>query len=144
MAGPQFLTPKPVSPSRPVRRFTLRQANSALPLVMRVVSDIVRSHDRVKSLQAMLREGLSGKHQQTAQAEIENSLGHLQDYLDELTEIGCEVKDYKIGLVDFIGRHKGHDVCLCWKLGEEQIEYWHEINTGFAGRQGVASLKEDE
>ena len=50
---------------------------------------------------------------------------------------------YRESLVDFIGRHRGHDVCLCWKLGEETIGYWLEIQTGFAGRQPVSVLEED-
>jgi hypothetical protein len=49
-----------------------------------------------------------------------------------------------MGLVDFLGRHKGHDVCLCWKLGEDAIEFWHEIQTGFAGRQPISQLHEEE
>ena len=48
-----------------------------------------------------------------------------------------------MGLVDFIGRHQGRDVYLCWKLGEAAIAYWHELQTGFAGRQPVSSLQED-
>ena len=55
-----------------------------------------------------------------------------------------ELKDYQTGLIDFIGRHEGRDVYLCWKLGEEQITHWHELNAGFAGRQPVETLKETE
>ncbi len=68
----------------------------------------------------------------------------LEDFVDELSEIGCELKDYQTGLIDFVGRHEGRDVYLCWKLGEERITHWHEVDTGFAGRQSVSKLRENE
>ena len=143
MPGPQFLAPKPVSPSRRVRRFTLAQANRTLPLVRRIVSDIVRVHRDVRNRQIALQA--AGARDQTAvQSALDRGLDSLQTYVDELVEIGCELKDFNSGLVDFIGRHDGHDVCLCWKLGEETIAYWHEISAGFAGRQPVVTLRETE
>lgn len=177
MAGPLFFTPRSVRPSRPKRRFTLAQANSTLPLVKRIVTDIVRVHGEAMRCQQQLEKlasrdsrasraagsakgagskggknagasGASGardpREQQAAQAGLESAMTRLEDYVDELTEIGCELKDYQLGLIDFTGRHKGHDVCLCWKLGEEKIAYWHECDAGFAGRQPVATLREEE
>ena len=64
--------------------------------------------------------------------------------MDELHEIGCELKDYQMGLIDFTGRHQGRDICLCWKLGESAIAYWHETDSGFAGRKPVSMLEEQE
>ena len=90
----------------------------------------------------MLQHLPSGKPQQEVQARLELHLEHLEDFVDELTEVGCELKDYRMGLIDFTGRHKGRDVCLCWKLGEETVGYWHEINAGFAGRQPISTLRE--
>ena len=143
MASPQSITPKPAPASRPRHRFTLDQANQSLPLVRRIVADIVRTHEEISHLQQQLE---LAKHSQQAgiQERLQLSLGHLQDYMDELTEIGCDLKDYRLGLIDFIGRHHGRDICLCWKLGEPSVEYWHEINTGFAGRQPVSMLREKD
>ena len=143
MAAPQFFTPGSVHPSRPKRRFTLAQANSTLPLVKRVVGDIVRVHARAVELQAEL-EHLGAKAKTAAQSQLESSMTRLEDYVDELSEIGCELKDYQVGLIDFTGRHKGHDVCLCWKLGEDKIGYWHEPEQGVAGRQPVSRLQEGD
>jgi len=140
MAGPQFLTPKPVSAPRSQRRFSVQEANKTLPLVRRVVADIVGTHEEVSKLQSQLESNKPGQ-QANLQGRLQSSLGLLQDYVDELTEIGCELKDYRIGLVDFIGRHSGRDICLCWKLGEEAVEYWHELNAGFSGRQPVSQLQ---
>jgi hypothetical protein len=150
-SAPQPLTPRSVRPSRPKRRFTLEQANSTLPLVKRIVRDIVRTHSEVLKCQQQLERAASARQQQRqqptpqeTQGQLERHMTRLEDYVDELTEVGCELKDYQMGLIDFTGRHQGRDVCLCWKLGEERIAYWHEIDVGFAGRQPVASLKEKE
>lgn len=142
MAGSQFLTPKSVSPSRASKRFKLAEANRSLPLVRRVVSDIVKTHEQITSLQTSL-EAAKHKDVGAIQTQIDRSVEQLQNYVEELHEIGVDLKDYQIGLVDFLGRHRGHDVCLCWKLGEETIGFWHEIQTGFAGRQPVSALEED-
>ena len=143
MPGPQSFTPRPVRPSRPKRRFTLAQANSALPLVRRIVGDIVKTHGLVLRLQAEM-ERASGKEQAATQGRLDQSVGKLEEYIDELNEVGCELKDYQVGLIDFVGRHQSRDVYLCWKLGEEQIGYWHEINAGYTGRQPISTLKETE
>lgn len=143
MAGPQFFTPRSVGPSHPRRRFTLEQANKSLALVKRIVGDIVRTHAEAVRLQDEIASS-SPKRQSEIKARLELSMHHLEDYVDEMSEIGCELKDYQSGLVDFTGRHRGHDVCLCWKFGEEKIGYWHERESGFAGRQPVSTLEESE
>jgi hypothetical protein len=140
MAGP-LLTPQPVFSSRPRRRFTLEQANRTLPLVTRIVSDIVKTRELAARLQSRL-ESAVGSLQQEIQSELDVAIDKLHVYLDELTEIGCELKDFQIGLVDFIGRHQGREIYLCWKLGEEKIGYFHELNAGFAGRMPVTILDE--
>lgn len=54
----------------------------------------------------------------------------------ELNEMGVQLKDYTRGLIDFPSMREGRVVLLCWQLGEaERIEWWHEIEDGFAGRQ---------
>lgn len=143
MAGPQFFTPRSVGTSHPRKRFTLNLANKSLPLVKRIVGDIVRTHHDAAKLQEELAY-CSPKRQSELKDRLDLAMHHLEDYVDELAEIGCELKDSQNGLVDFTGRHRGHDVCLCWKLGEEHIGYWHECDSGFAGRQPVSTLEEAE
>jgi hypothetical protein len=143
MPGPKSSTPKPVRPSRPKRRFTVAQANSTLPLVKRIVGDVVRTHGLILRLQAELEKLSAGKEQAAAQGRLDEAVNHLEDYVDELTDVGCELKDYQVGLIDFVGRHQQRDVYLCWKLGEERIGYWHEIEAGYAGRQPISTLKEE-
>ena len=152
MAGPSSFVPSPVTPSKNKRRFSLKQANKALPLVSRIVRDIVATHQNITALQGkpIATTGKSGKivkpekPTKPMDKELEAVVDRLQSFVDELTSIGVELKDYQTGLVDFIGRHQGRDVYLCWKLGEESITHWHELHTGFAGRLPVSQLDERE
>jgi hypothetical protein len=53
----------------------------------------------------------------------------------ELRQLGIELKDHYIGLIDFPCRLNGREVYLCWRLGEADVAFWHELDAGFAGRQ---------
>lgn len=142
MPGSPSLTPRPVKPSVSTRRFTVAEANKTLPLVSRIVADVVKSHDRATQLRTILEAEPNTKSAAGQQKELDGVVDRLQGFVGELSDIGCDVKDYGIGLIDFLGTHAGHDVCLCWKLGEETIGYWHEISAGFAGRKPVSKLDE--
>jgi len=63
----------------------------------------------------------------------------------ELERMGVQVKDVKSGLVDFPSRLDGREVLLCWRVGESKIEFWHDLQSGFAGRQPLPpSAREPE
>ena len=141
MPRPVSPSSRPSTPARPARRFTLAQANRALPLVARIVADVVKTHDRAMALQAAADAG-RGTTPAAAHRDLDAAMDRLQDYVAELTEIGCELKDYRTGLVDFVGRHQGRDVLLCWRLGEDRVGFWHELNAGVAGRRPVSQLDE--
>lgn len=67
-------------------------------------------------------------------------IAKLSEYMDELENLGCYVKDLDIGLIDFLSTFEGRDIFLCWKLGEEHICHWHETNEGFASRQEILDM----
>ena len=67
------------------------------------------------------------RHRAMAEAELRNALG-------ELLRHGVELKDPQTGLIDFQHERDGRVVYLCWKLGEKRIDWWHEMDTGIAGR----------
>ncbi len=144
MSGPVSPSPRRTAPSRPTRRFTLIQANRAIPLVSRIVADVVRTHDHAMAIQAKIdpKPGKGSSAHAVSHAELDAAMDRLQDYVSELAAIGCDLKDYRTGQVDFVGRHEGRDVLLCWRLGEETIRYWHEMKAGFAGRKPVSVLDE--
>jgi len=126
------------------RYFTREEAEALLPQVSVVLRDIQREHATMKEHELEL-EGLevqargNGHHLHERIAKLQQGLAHstqaLRTLLAELEKLGCELKDPEIGLVDFLGLHDGREIYLCWILGEERINYWHELHTGFAGRQ---------
>jgi hypothetical protein len=141
MAAPSSSTPKRAA-SRPARRFSLDQANRALPLVRRIVADIVRTHASAASYRDTLERTKGAREVALVQKDLDAAIDRLAELIDELSDVGVELKDYENGLVDFVGRHEGRDVYLCWKLGEECITHWHEVTAGFAGRKPVSLLRE--
>ncbi len=130
-----------VAPRR--RVFSLEQANKTLPLVGQIVNDIVTLYRQMAATQQKLAsEPLDIFERETLEMAAEKQETQFDGYVDELAAIGCELKDANMGLVDFIGRHDGRDVYLCWRVGEPQIEFWHELHAGFSGRRPVESLRQ--
>ena len=123
--------------------FTLDQANRTLPLVRRVVTDIVDEHRRWKDqvfrfelLAASSKADEGERQEQVAlRQQVDESARKINGFMEELSRIGCVFKGFEEGLVDFPHQMDGREVFLCWKLGEDQIEHWHDIEAGFTGRQ---------
>jgi hypothetical protein len=65
----------------------------------------------------------------------------LREYVERVLATGCVVKDIEIGLVDWLGRHDGRDVWLCWKYGERNVGFWHDYSSGFSSRRPVSELQ---
>ncbi len=126
------------------RMFTLEEANALLPRLREVLPALQETKASLDTLQASLAaltQAASGNgHLLLAQMdrkrkEAEALSERLNASLRELQDIGCELKGIDEGLIDFPGERDGRTVYLCWKLGEERIVWWHELDTGFAGRQ---------
>jgi hypothetical protein len=129
----------------PMRHFTPEEANEALaevgPLVERMVEHRrahVEALARQEELEGRIRGNGGGIPPATlaaAAAEVESEAGELARAIDEIVEYGVEVKDIDEGLVDFPALRRGETVLLCWKLGEDEVRYWHTVEDGFAGRR---------
>jgi hypothetical protein len=128
-----------------VRHFTPDEANAELdhvrPLDERMVEQR-RLHlaalERQEELEGHIR-GNGGDIPpatlaETA-AEVDRLARGLARTVDEINEHGAQVKDPEEGLIDFPALRHGETVLLCWKLGEDEIRYWHTLAGGFAGRQ---------
>jgi hypothetical protein len=138
------VTPKPGKEFKGRRIFTVEMAERALPLVRRIVIDVVRQYymliEAQKSYQDLLRQGPSDALE-TARDHRQVVANRLTELTDELDAIGCELKDYEVGLVDFPAVMDGREVYLCWKLGEETVDHWHEVLEGYAGRQALPTRR---
>jgi len=144
----------PAVPVATKKFYTAAEANRSLPLVRVIVADIVRQWRGVAELESRLsaterppaKGGKSAKpadlyEEERAQsrAELESQQAQLQVYVDELNKLGVELKGPD-GLCDFPGQVEGREVCLCWRLGEPEVGFWHEVDAGFAGRKPIGTL----
>jgi hypothetical protein len=129
--------------------FTVEKANAALPLVRAITKDLAELSrdviDRRERLSLLLKgrerdnRDLYGEELAQVQDELETDSERLRAYVEELRELGVEPKDGPEGLVDFPAVMDGRAVYLCWKLGESEVLYWHDLEAGFRGRQPLTA-----
>lgn len=129
--------------------FTVEQANAALPLVRAIAADLARlsrdvieRRERLATLLAGRERGtrdLYGEELAHVEAELEKDSERLQEYVEELRELGVDPKNGPEGLVDFPSMLDGKPVYLCWKLGEPEVLFWHDLDAGFRGRQPLTA-----
>lgn len=130
------------------RIFTVREAEATLPLVRRIVADLLAAYPRWKALVAsyeLLTGPLKAGDQEPAELievreAVTREAERIGAFLLELEEIGCVFKGFDAGLVDFYALRDDRLVYLCWQQGESHITHWHEVDAGFAGRQPVDEL----
>lgn len=117
--------------STEIKYFTPSEAKKTLPLVKKIVSDILSTAKEIK----LLAEESEGDVQNNPQ--FIKLINEVNSFLKELEEIGCFFKDvnFSIGLVDFPSVIDNKEVYLCWRSDEEDILYYHDIDAGYMGRK---------
>jgi hypothetical protein len=114
------------------RLFTPELANKSLPLVRKIVADILETGKELKKL------GLQPESDAQEQG-LEEAQDRLSSLFHELAQIGCSFRDwnFEIGLVDFPAVIDDQEVLLCWRSDEDCVEWYHGIHDGFAGRKPI-------
>ena len=125
--------------------FTVDHANRTLPLVRRIVEDIVREHRRWQEaiieldlLVSGVRADLPDPRAAALEREIQSIAKDIDQFQGELESLGIQLKDRRIGLIDFPSEMDGRRVLLCWRLGEPSVQFWHDEQSGYAGRQPLS------
>lgn len=130
------------------RYFTLAQAEQLLPEVERSLREALfyqaeaqKAHQELEQVSERIRTSGGarvdpGQHL-ALRARRDTSAAALKDALEQIERTGALIKDLDIGLIDFLARFKNRDVCLCWKLGETGIRFWHDAEEGFRGRKPI-------
>lgn len=133
-----------------IRIFSLQEVNEMLPdLAARIEGlrdlhrRLVRERDRVAVLD-LIGGGVPGS------AEHDEYLEHVRETTDlasefdagyrRIRDLGCLVKDLNRGLLDFYAVKDGRLIFFCWELGEREVRFWHELNSGYAGRKPIGEL----
>jgi hypothetical protein len=125
--------------------FSLEEAERTLPLVRRIVQDLTREYPAWRAAVSrfeLLTGGARADWGETgellaAREAVGRHADRINRYLQELEAVGCVFKGFDAGLVDFYSLREDRPIFLCWKLGEDRITHWHEIEAGFSGRQPI-------
>jgi hypothetical protein len=128
--------------------FTLNEAQRLLPEVERFMRDALfhrteamKANEELEQTSERIRmTGGVRVHPArllAVRARRDTSVAALKEALEGIERTGALIKDLDTGLVDFMSRFRDRDVCLCWKLGERGIEYWHGAEEGFRGRKPI-------
>lgn len=114
-----------------IKYFTPAEAKRTLPLVKKIVADILSTAREIKLLAEIYEDDIYQN------PNFNKLINQLNSFLKELEEIGCFFKDvnFFIGLVDFPSIINNKEVYLCWRSDEEEILYYHEIDAGYQGRK---------
>lgn len=128
------------------KTFTLEEAQTLLPVLRSLLQRSIEGKKLIEEIDKELQDlnhrillsgGLFVNVPQVARrrAERDKAIQSTKDALAEIDAIGVQVKDLDIGLLDFPCVVDDQIVLLCWKLGEENIRYWHSLDEGFRGRK---------
>ena len=120
--------------------FSLDEANAALDIIRPMMDEIQSLRTKIVSHQPEIWPAIersAGNGGNPALSKLVVDFEKLDDLLHRVLATGAQVKDINTGLLDFPAWRQDHEVYLCWKYGEEKIEFWHEIDDGFAGRQPI-------
>jgi hypothetical protein len=120
------------------RLFTLEQANALLPTIQPLLEQAIEARQKILDVQPELWPILEKAVNNGGARKAGAVLVHfevIQRVVETITEQGIEIKDINTGLIDFPSERDGRVVYLCWRLGESEIGYWHDLDAGFDGRQ---------
>jgi hypothetical protein len=128
--------------------FTLPEAERLLPRIERFLrdalfhrSEALKAHEELEATSHRIRMAggirVNPGAMLTVRARLDTSSAALKEALEQIEDTGAVVKDLDIGLIDFMSRFHEQDVCLCWKLGEHGIGFWHGAEEGFRGRKPI-------
>ena len=120
------------------RYFTVEEANAALEVIRPLVAEMLGLRQELLGRQAQAIPALrqaKGNGGNPAASQLVEDFGRLESLVQRIQAAGALVKDVNTGLLDFPAMREGREVYLCWRYNEPSVQFWHEIDAGFSGRQ---------
>lgn len=121
--------------------FTVEEANETIPWVRSKLEEISSFYDVVSSHRDSARSASAASQHgggMVGGSQYVKALYEIGKISTDIDNAGIQLKDPSRGLIDFPSRRAGRIVLLCWQLGEpDEIRWWHEIDSGFSGRQPI-------
>ncbi len=123
-----------------IRHFTVDEANEILPEIDTLMEKLQARRTRMIEMRKDIIQLLKSQRSDFGgriPSDLVNDFIAIEKLADEIRSHGCIIKDLNSGLVDFLSKREGREVYLCWRYGEPKVEYYHELHTGFRGRQQI-------
>lgn len=119
------------------RHYTREEANALLPQVEPLLRKLGEAKDRLTDEEAheVLAESAPTNGGGEPGTQVGEGFLEVRSLLGALQEAGIVVRDVDRGLIDFPSLRDGKEVYLCWELGEDGVDYWHDLEEGFGGRE---------
>lgn len=117
------------------RLFTVEQANAELERLRIVLERIREARQVVLGAGERIKETATGDGGGAEGEAYWHALRTLRVELEGLAADGIVLRDAESGLVDFPSEREGRVIQLCWRLGEERVAHWHEVDAGFGNRK---------
>jgi hypothetical protein len=118
--------------------FTPKEANETLIVISPMLAEMMQIGEKVRAHQPelwIMVQKSAGNGGNPALSKLLKDFDRLDELIHKMQDMGIHIKDLTSGLIDFPAWHEDREVYLCWRFGEGDLEYWHEIGAGFAGRQ---------
>jgi hypothetical protein len=118
--------------------FTVEEANALLPRLRQLLKQLFAIRQEALALKPTvwpMLEKAAGNGGGGAAGELVYLFERFEALVNRIQALGCHLKDVERGLIDFPAVRSGRKVYLCWLYGEDEIAYWHDLDTGFAGRR---------
>jgi hypothetical protein len=129
------------------RYYRLDEANERLGELRPLLQKLRDDRNSVAELQQKIRDVRSNNGSADHAAEIgriedemRKIVGEMKDAVDQVDEWGVALRDIGTGLIDFPALANGRPIWLCWRLGEGDIGWWHEADSGFDSRRRLTEL----
>jgi hypothetical protein len=119
------------------RHFTVEEAEALLPTAEALLGDLREARDSLTDEEAhrALSEAAGGNGGGAQGRKVGEAFLRVRSLLGELQGRGIVVRDIDRGLIDFPAIIDDREIYLCWQLGEDRIAFWHDLDSGFSGRQ---------
>ncbi|MBI5395608.1 MAG: DUF2203 domain-containing protein [Verrucomicrobia bacterium] len=120
------------------KHFKVEEARALLPRLRRAFTTIHTARDRLLETERHLAatlEKTGGDLGGDRVATMARAMIAIHEGLNDITSRGIQIKDVDRGLVDFPHLRNGHEVFLCWELEDDDIEFWHDLDSGYPGRE---------
>jgi hypothetical protein len=122
----------------PAKYFTAEEANALLPKIRPLMGHLLERRARVVRLRhevaGLLEDEPSDVGGPAASRMVQDFIA-IEKLANKIRAYGCVIKDLNAGLLDFLAERDGREIYLCWRYGEPSIEFYHELHTGYSGRQ---------